>query len=154
MRRPKPIFAIAYDFDGTLAPGNMQEHSFIPALGHKKATDFWARSNEDAVKSQGDPILLYMRHMLEGAHHAEVKVDRASLRDHGATILLFPGVEDWLPASLPRARRAASTSSTSSSPRACATSSRARPSGSTSRRSSPRASSTTSTTLPSPRRWP
>ena len=25
--------AIAYDFDGTLAPGNMQEHSFIPELG-------------------------------------------------------------------------------------------------------------------------
>ena len=24
--------AIAYDFDGTLAPGNMQEYDFIPAL--------------------------------------------------------------------------------------------------------------------------
>ena len=24
--------AIAYDFDGTLSPGNMQEHSFIPKL--------------------------------------------------------------------------------------------------------------------------
>ncbi|MDO8944122.1 MAG: HAD family hydrolase, partial [Desulfobacterales bacterium] len=95
MRKPKPTFAIAYDFDGTLAPGNMQEHSFIPALGHKKATDFWSRSNEDAAKSQGDPILLYMRHMLEGAHHAGVKVDRKSFRDHGATIPLFPGVEDW-----------------------------------------------------------
>jgi phosphoglycolate phosphatase-like HAD superfamily hydrolase len=95
MRKPKPIFAIAYDFDGTLAPGNMQEHSFIPALGHRKATDFWNRSNEEAVKSQGDPILLYMRHMLEGAHHAGVKVDRKSFRDHGGTIPLFPGVEDW-----------------------------------------------------------
>ena len=95
MRRPKPIFAIAYDFDGTLAPGNMQEHSFIPALGHKKASDFWTRSNKDAATSQGDPILLYMRHMLEGAHHAGVKVDRAAFRDHGATIPLFPGVEDW-----------------------------------------------------------
>ena len=26
-------FAIAYDFDGTLSPGHMQEYSFIPALG-------------------------------------------------------------------------------------------------------------------------
>jgi hypothetical protein len=25
--------AIAYDFDGTLAPGNMQEYDFIPAVG-------------------------------------------------------------------------------------------------------------------------
>lgn len=73
MRRPKPIFAIAYDFDGTLAPGNMQE----------------------AVRSQGDPILLYMRHMLEGARGAGVRVDRASLREHGKSIRFFPGVEDW-----------------------------------------------------------
>jgi hypothetical protein len=95
MRKPKPIFALAYDFDGTLAPGNMQEHSFIPALGHKTAADFWNRSNQDAITSLGDPILLYMRHMLEGANHAGVKVDRKSFRDHGATIPLFPGVEDW-----------------------------------------------------------
>jgi hypothetical protein len=28
--------AIAYDFDGTLAQGNIQENSFIPAIGMKK----------------------------------------------------------------------------------------------------------------------
>ena len=26
---------IAYDFDGTLAPGNMQEHQFLPDIGMK-----------------------------------------------------------------------------------------------------------------------
>ena len=56
MRRSKPVFALAYDFDGTLAPGNMQEHSFIPALGIRNAKDFWTRSNEHAAASQGDPI--------------------------------------------------------------------------------------------------
>jgi hypothetical protein len=30
--------AIAYDFDGTLASGNIQEDSFIPAVGMKKST--------------------------------------------------------------------------------------------------------------------
>lgn len=95
MRRSKPVFALAYDFDGTLAPGNMQEHSFIPALGIRNAKDFWTRSNEHAVASQGDPILLYMRSMLEGANHENVKVDRCSLKKHGATIPLFDGVEDW-----------------------------------------------------------
>jgi len=32
--------AIAYDFDGTLSPINMQEHIFIPALG-LNTTVFW-----------------------------------------------------------------------------------------------------------------
>jgi hypothetical protein len=94
MLRSKPVFALAYDFDGTLAPGN-QEHSFISALGIRNAKDFWTRSNEHAVASQGDPILLYMRSMLEGANHENVKVDRSSLKKHGATIPLFDGVEDW-----------------------------------------------------------
>ena len=35
-------FVIAYDFDGTLSPGNMQEYDFVPALGIKPA-DFGAR---------------------------------------------------------------------------------------------------------------
>ena len=32
--------AIAYDFDGTLAPGNIQENTFIPAIGMTKKR-FW-----------------------------------------------------------------------------------------------------------------
>lgn len=31
-----PIAALIYDFDGTLAPGNMQEYSFINAIGEEK----------------------------------------------------------------------------------------------------------------------
>lgn len=29
----RPTVALIYDFDGTLAPGNMQEYDFIPAVG-------------------------------------------------------------------------------------------------------------------------
>ena len=32
--------ALIYDFDGTLAPGNMQEYDFIPAVG-KSNKEFW-----------------------------------------------------------------------------------------------------------------
>jgi hypothetical protein len=39
--------AIAYDFDGTLAPGNIQENSFIPAIGMAKGT-FWRRNKSRA----------------------------------------------------------------------------------------------------------
>ena len=29
----KPIVAMIYDFDGTLAPGNMQEYDFLKEIG-------------------------------------------------------------------------------------------------------------------------
>ena len=34
------VVALAYDFDGTLAPGNMQEHSFLPDIG-MSPKEFW-----------------------------------------------------------------------------------------------------------------
>ena len=41
----QPTVALVYDFDGTLAPGNMQEYDFIPAVG-KSNKEFWSESNE------------------------------------------------------------------------------------------------------------
>lgn len=35
--------ALIYDFDGTLAPGNMQEYDFIPAVG-KSNKEFWTEA--------------------------------------------------------------------------------------------------------------
>ncbi len=86
--------AIAYDFDGTLAPGNMQEHVFLPKLGLDKAA-FWERANALASEQQGDRILAYMHRMLVEAAHADVPVRREDWAAHGAGITLFPGVETW-----------------------------------------------------------
>jgi hypothetical protein len=36
MSKKYTTIAIAYDFDGTLAKGNIQENSFIPELGMDK----------------------------------------------------------------------------------------------------------------------
>ena len=47
--------AIAYDFDGTLTPGNMQEHSFIPNLGVSKKK-FWSMVKEHSKKHDMDEI--------------------------------------------------------------------------------------------------
>ena len=41
MAKRRIPMAIAYDFDGTLAPGNMQEPQFLPYIG-KKPNEFWA----------------------------------------------------------------------------------------------------------------
>jgi hypothetical protein len=86
--------AIAYDFDGTLAPGNIQENSFIPAIGLSKRT-FWQSNKERAEKHQADEILSYMTFMLERANAAEVPVRKRDFADHGKTVSLFPGVANW-----------------------------------------------------------
>ena len=88
--------AIAYDFDGTLAPGNMQEHVFLPQLGIDPGA-FWARSNALARAQQGDPILTYMHRMLEEARHADLPMRREDWVAQGSGITLFPGVEGWFP---------------------------------------------------------
>jgi phosphoserine phosphatase len=86
--------AIAYDFDGTLAPGNMQEHVFLPKLGVEPA-QFWAEANALAVDQQGDRILTYMHRMLEWARFKHLPVRRQDWIAQGAGISLFPGVADW-----------------------------------------------------------
>jgi phosphoserine phosphatase len=86
--------AIAYDFDGTLAPGNMQEHVFLPKLG-LDARAFWERSNALATEQQGDRILAYMHRMLVEAAREDIPVRREDWAAQGAGITLFPGVESW-----------------------------------------------------------
>ncbi|MCR5875583.1 haloacid dehalogenase-like hydrolase [Phenylobacterium sp. J426] len=92
---PRPLAVFAYDFDGTLAPGNMQEHAFIPdELGLDHA-EFWAETRRLAEAQRGDGILAYMHLMLEKAREKDLELSRDSWRKRGASLRLFPGVEDW-----------------------------------------------------------
>jgi len=86
--------AISYDFDGTLAPGNMQEYDFIPAL-NMRSKQFWPSVNDLAKKHEMDQILAYMYMMLEEARKAKVAVRKTDFKNFGANIELFPGVKDW-----------------------------------------------------------
>jgi hypothetical protein len=86
--------AIAYDFDGTLAPGNMQEHSFIPRLGIDK-TAFWAEANAMSKEHDMDDILSYMQLMLHKAKEKHIPVTRKALLEHGRQIRFFKGVESF-----------------------------------------------------------
>lgn len=86
--------AIIYDFDGTLAPGNMQERQFIPDIG-MTADDFWNEVDSVAELNHADGILSYMFVMLEKAREAGMPVRREDLLAKSSEIEFYPGVADW-----------------------------------------------------------
>lgn len=94
MSRKHLEVAIAYDFDGTLAPGNMQEYDFIPKLGMKKG-EFWSKATQLAKDCNGDPILAYLNLMLREAQAHRLPIRRQDFVDYGRGVQLFPGVTDW-----------------------------------------------------------
>ena len=91
----RATIAIAYDFDGTLVPGSMQEHSFIPATGETNEA-FWSRVNSTAAELGADQILIYMHEMVKAARREDMRFRREDIARHGAEIPFFPGVcEGW-----------------------------------------------------------
>lgn len=94
--------AFAYDFDGTLAPGNMQERHFIPKVS-SSPSEFWSEAKDLAEDQRGDEILAYMRLMIDKATYHKIKIDRESFQGFGADLEFFPGVLDgddtpgWFP---------------------------------------------------------
>lgn len=67
--------AICYDFDGTLSPGNMQEYEFMDKLG-VKAMWFWKKSLKFSKTQNADPILSYMKLMLDEAQYKGCKIKK------------------------------------------------------------------------------
>lgn len=90
----KPIVALIYDFDGTLAPGNMQEFGFIQAIGKTKE-EFWDRSNNLATAQDASDVLSYMKMMCDEAAAKGISLHREDFRRFGAGIEYFKGVKEW-----------------------------------------------------------
>ena len=86
--------ALVYDFDGTLARGNVQEHSFIPEVG-LSISDFWAEVKRRTREHNADDVLTYMWYMLEAAKDAGVRVTREMLQEHGRKTIFFDGLDSW-----------------------------------------------------------
>ena len=86
--------AIAYDFDGTLAPGNMQEHQFFPEIGIE-ANEFWEKVTALTKEHQADSVLIYMEQMVHEAAAKRVPVKKEDFENRGKSIELFQGVEGW-----------------------------------------------------------
>jgi hypothetical protein len=87
--------AIVYDFDGTLAPGNIQEHSLIPEHLATTKEAFWASVGREKEAHDADEILVYMRLLQTTANALSKPLTREVLREHGARTPLFNGVREW-----------------------------------------------------------
>ena len=86
--------AIVYDFDGTLARGNMQEHQFLRDI-RINPKGFWKEVKNLAKKHQADDVLVYMKLMLRKAAAAGVSARKEDFKKQGEAIKLFEGVEKW-----------------------------------------------------------
>ena len=90
----KFTIALIYDFDGTLAAGNMQEYDFIPAVG-KSNKEFWDASNRLAEEQDADQILTYMALMIHEAQAKGLSLRREAFQESGKRVELYPGVLEW-----------------------------------------------------------
>ncbi|MEG1788581.1 MAG: HAD family hydrolase [Kiritimatiellia bacterium] len=86
--------AFVYDFDGTLARGNIQENSFLPKLGLSREA-FWKQAKELSKEKEMDEILAYMYLLLTEAKKSNIAFRREDLRCHGKKVCYFNGVETW-----------------------------------------------------------
>ena len=86
--------ALIYDFDGTLAPGNMQEYDFIPAVG-KSNMEFWHEANTLAEEQDADQVLTYMARMLQAAQSKGLSLRREAFRASGRNVQFYKGVVEW-----------------------------------------------------------
>jgi hypothetical protein len=95
MQRESLRTAIVYDFDGTLAPGNIQDHSLLWEYLKTSPKDFWDIVTADKKTHDADEILVYLQLLLKQAKALGLPITRDVLRIHGAKTPLFAGVTDW-----------------------------------------------------------
>lgn len=94
MNAEKLTVALIYDFDGTLAPGNMQEYDFIPAVG-KSNKEFWTDANTLAEEQDADMVLTYMARMIQEAKSKGLSLRREAFQESGRRVALYRGVREW-----------------------------------------------------------
>lgn len=91
MPEPHNIIAIVYDFDHTLSPHYMQNHTIL-RQARIDPKEFWL-SCTALIKEKGyDQELAYMKRMLE--HESSKTLSNQDLQKMGADLTFFPGVPD------------------------------------------------------------
>lgn len=92
-KEANPVVAICYDFDKTLSPDDMQAQGYIQSVGYD-VPDFWKKSNALASDNEMDQNLAYMYTMKQESE-GKVLFTKEKLAEYGASVQLFPGVEQW-----------------------------------------------------------
>ncbi len=90
----RPIIALLYDFDKTLCTTDMENYTFIPALGYTPA-QFWQKANSFGRDNHMDGLLAYMYTMIHECREQDRRLDRDFLVRCGRDMVLFPGVREW-----------------------------------------------------------
>ena len=90
-----PTVALIYDFDGTLAPGNMQEFGLLQAIGYTNPAEFWNLCDQIAKTNDAGGIAVVMYAIQAEAQRAGIRCTRDMLRDFGKTVRFFSGVTEW-----------------------------------------------------------
>lgn len=89
--------AIIYDFDGTLAKGNIPEHGLLQELGTNK-DDFWKEVKQITEETDSDEVIVYMHLLAKKAAGRNIKITKESLNNFGkGSIPFFDGVISWFP---------------------------------------------------------
>jgi hypothetical protein len=86
------VIALVYDFDGTLTPQPMQEYTVLPEIGIKQGKKFWDTVRKEALKTEGEEIVTYMRLMIEMSKHKHYPVTPKVLKSLAKNITYYPGV--------------------------------------------------------------
>lgn len=94
MENQKTKIAIVYDFDGTLARGNLPEHGLLQDLGIESNT-FWNDVRQQAEKQDADEILTYMCLLIEKAKEKGLEITETRLQSYAPNIPFFEGVNHW-----------------------------------------------------------
>lgn len=90
----KNLIALVYDFDKTLSTDDMQNFSFIPALG-MESDAFWA-STAKLTKEKGvENILSYMYVMIQKCKELHIPLTKEFLQKLGKDVKFFEGVTTW-----------------------------------------------------------
>lgn len=92
-KEARPVVAICYDFDKTLTPDDMQAQGYIQSVGYDVPA-FWEKTNALASANEMDDNLAYMFVMMQESE-GKLIFNRDTLARYGASVKLFPGVEEW-----------------------------------------------------------